>query len=388
MDVVYVGACPGVAAEQPGGGQNASGPDVLELPERRLVHHEQRLEARPAAVTPGTAGGCLDTSRQVDERGDQLPHLDVSHIALGIEHGGAVVGPVENVLRAHALRGDLEVHDRRGAAVLIDAPSLLDVARHRVGRQHLLDEPAGLKRPGDRAREAGERRLKEGPCDRRRALGVADVRDRALREVGLDREVGAVVDLVVADQRLGEHHPDRPLHARRRAVHRVPAPRRAAIVVELVGAVPADPHLERGVHDDVPARPRGQLHLVGELPVESRRRAVAAGHRHLADAGLERAPALLDHLAAEALETVDALLEEDRARPPRGSCGSRPAGCARRAGSTTRLESASCSARGATSRARPAHRSSCTEGRCRPRSAWSARPAPRPACSRRCRARG
>ena len=208
------------------------------------------------------------------------------------------------------------------------------------------------------------------------------------REVGLDREVGAVVDLVVADQRLGEHHPDRPLHARRRAVHRVPAPRRAAVVVELVGAVAADPHLERRVHDDVPARARRQLLLVGELGVEDRRRAVAARDRHLADARLERAPALLDDLAAELLEAVDALLERGSARPRRGSCGSRPGACARRAGSRPRRACACCSARGASARARRARRSSCTAGRCRPRSASSGRPGRRPACSRRCRARG
>src|SRR5664280_2015060 len=54
---------------------------------------------------------------------------------------------------------------------------------------------------------------RKAQADRGRALGIAEVGNRALREVGLDREVGAVVDLVVADQRLGEHHPDRALHA-------------------------------------------------------------------------------------------------------------------------------------------------------------------------------
>src|ERR1019366_3847423 len=146
---------------------------------------------------------------------------------------------------------------------------------------------------------------------RGRALGIADVGDRALWEVGLDREVRAVVYLVVADQRLGEHDPDRPLHARGRAVHRVPAPRRAAVVVELVCAVPSDPHLEGGMHDDVSTGSCRELGLVGELRVEPRGGAIATGDRHLTDARLERTPALLDDLAAETLEPVDALLEKD-----------------------------------------------------------------------------
>src|SRR6266545_211657 len=78
-----------------------------------------------------------------------------------------------------------------------------------------------LEHPRERAREAGEGRLEERPGDPGRALGVAQVGDRALGEVGPDRQVGAVVDLVVADQGLGELDPDRPLHPRWRAVHRV-----------------------------------------------------------------------------------------------------------------------------------------------------------------------
>ena len=103
---------------------------------------------------------------------------------------------------------------------------------------------------------AGEGGLQERPGDPGRALGVAQVGDRPLGEVGLDREVGAVVDLVVADQRLREHDPDRALHPRRGAVHRVPAPGRGAVEVERVVAVAADPDLERRVHDEVAPRPR------------------------------------------------------------------------------------------------------------------------------------
>ena len=55
----------------------------------------------------------------------------------------------------------------------------------------------------------------------------------------------------------------------------------------------------------------GQAHLVGERDVHERRRAVAAGHGHLADPRLERAASLLDHLARELLETVEALVEDD-----------------------------------------------------------------------------
>src|SRR5664279_4114107 len=91
----------------------------------------------------------------------------------------------------------------------------------------------------------------------------------------------------------------------------MPAPGRAAVVVELVGTVAADPHLERGVHDHVPPGARRKLRLVGELRIEPRGGAAAPRDRHLADARLERAPSLLDHLAAEALEPIDALFAED-----------------------------------------------------------------------------
>ncbi len=60
VDVVDVGGRAGVAAEQPAGGEHAPGADVLQLPEGRLVDHEQRLEARAAAVAAGPARGGLD----------------------------------------------------------------------------------------------------------------------------------------------------------------------------------------------------------------------------------------------------------------------------------------------------------------------------------------
>ena len=50
---------------------------------------------------------------------------------------------------------------------------------------------------------------------------------------GPQPEVGAVVDLVVADQGLRELHPQRALHRGRRAVDGVVAPRGRALVVEL-----------------------------------------------------------------------------------------------------------------------------------------------------------
>ncbi len=248
-------------------------------------------------MAPGARGVRLQPPREVDHRRDQLPHLDVAGVALGVEHRRRGVGAVEHVLGAHPLRRDLEVHDRRGVAVLVDAAALDHVARGRVGADHLLDEPARLERPRERPRVARERRLQERPGDPGRALGVAEVGDRALGEVGLHGEVGAVVDLVVADQRLGEHHPDRALHRRGRAVHRVPAPGRGAVEVELVVAVAADPHLERRVHQEVAAGPRRQRSLVGEGDVEADGRAVAARHGHRPHVRLERAPALLDHLA-------------------------------------------------------------------------------------------
>ena len=310
LDVVDVGRRAGVAAEQPLGAEHPRRAEVLELPEGRLPDHQQRLEAGAAAVAARPAAGGLEPARQVDHRADQLPHLDVAGVALGVEHRRAGVGAVEHVLPPHALRRDLEVHDRRRVAVLVDAAALDHVPGAGVGADHLLDEAARLERPRERAREAGEGRLQERPGDPGRALGVAQVGDRALGEVGLDRQVGAVVDLVVADQGLRELHPDRPLHPRRRAVHRVPAPRRGALHVELVGAVAADPNLERRVHEEVAARPRGQPLLVGEGDVEGGHGAVATRHGHLADPRLERAPSLLDHLARELLQAVDALLED------------------------------------------------------------------------------
>ncbi len=249
-------------------------------------------------------------------------------------------------------------------------------------------KPRDLQRSRQRARIAGERRLQERPGDPGRALGVAEVGDRALGEVGLDREVGAVVDLVVADQGLGEHHPDRALHPRGRAVHRVPAPGRGAVEVERVVAVAADPDLERRVHDEVAPRPGRQLDLVGVGVVHERGGAVAPGHGHLADPALERAPALLDHLAAELLEAVEPLLEDH----PLDRLADHVA-----AGQPGALVEQVVHRRPRLLRAAlqvpagdlvVARRSSRRAGRCRRRGGAWGRPAPRRASRHRCRARG
>ena len=308
--VVDVGGRAGIAAEQARRVEGKPSAQVLHLPEGRLPHQEQRLVGGAAAVAPAAGARGLDPARQVHERRDQLPHLDVAHVALGVEHRRAPVGAVEHVLGPHALGGDLEVHDRRGVPVLVDAAALEHVARDAVGADHLLDEAAGVDGARDHAGKAGERRLQERPGDPGRARGVAQVGDRPLGKIRLQRQVGAVVDLVVADQGLGELHPDRPLHPRRRAVHRVIAPRRAAVVVELECAVAVDAHLERRVHHEVALGVGGERGLAREGDVHERRRAVAPGYGHLPDAGLKRAPALLDHLAHELLEAVDALLED------------------------------------------------------------------------------
>ena len=90
----------------------------------------------------------------------------------------------------------------------------------------------------------------------------------------------------------------------------MPTPRRRSLHVELVGTVAADSDLERCVHEEVASRPRRQPLLVGEGDVEGGGGAVAAGHGHLADPRLERAPPLLDHLAGELLDALDSLLED------------------------------------------------------------------------------
>ncbi len=133
---------------------------------------------------------------------------------------------------------------------------------------------------------------------------------RARREVRAQAHVGAVVDLLVRDQRLRELHPDRPLHRRRRAVHRVVAPRRGAVVVELEHPVPRHPQLRRGVHQRVDPRVGRELLLGRERDLGERHGAVAAGDRHLHQPVAERAPPLLQHLADEALVGVDPLLED------------------------------------------------------------------------------
>jgi hypothetical protein len=90
----------------------------------------------------------------------------------------------------------------------------------------------------------------------------------------------------------------------------MPPPGGGTVQVERIVAVTADPDLERRVHDEVAPRAGGQLHLVGVRDVLKRRRAIAPRHGHLDDAALERAPAFLDHLAAELLEAVYALLQD------------------------------------------------------------------------------
>ena len=96
----------------------------------------------------------LDPAAEVDHRHDQLPHLDVAHVALGVEHGGAVVEAVEDVLGALPLGADLEVHEAGDLPVLVEAAALGDVAGHRVGGDDLLDVAARLQRARDRPRVA------------------------------------------------------------------------------------------------------------------------------------------------------------------------------------------------------------------------------------------
>ena len=76
---------------------------------------------------------------------------------------------------------------------------------------------------------AGMRNPQAAP---RRAAGIAHVGHRPGGEVRLEREVGAVVHLVVAHERLRELHPDRALHRRRCAVGATcPRPRSVSAAV-------------------------------------------------------------------------------------------------------------------------------------------------------------
>ena len=158
--------------------------------------------------------------------------------------------------------------------------------------------------------EAGEARDQEPPGDPGRARRVGVVGPGARREVRAQAHVSAVVDLLVGDQRLRQLHPDRPLHRRRRAVHRVVAPRRGAVVVELEHPVARHPQLGRRVHHRVDARVRGQLLLGRERHLGERDRAVAAGDGQLHQPRAERASPLLEHLADEALVGVDPLRQD------------------------------------------------------------------------------
>ena len=331
-DVVDVGARCRVAAEEPGRGQHPARADVLDLEVLGAVDQQQGLEGGAAAVAAEAAGVGLDPAAEVDHRLDQLPHLDVAHVALGVEHGGAVVEPVEHVLGALALGADLEVHEAGDLPVLVEPAALGDVAGDGVGGDDLLDVAARLQRPRDRAQVSDRGREHRHPGERGGAGRFAEVGPAALGQEQLGRVVGAVVDLVVADQRLREEDPLHPLLGRGGRVEGVPAPGRGAAQVGGPAAVAVDHGLVGAVDDQVALGALGQVLLVGVAGLGEAGRAVAPGHQQAADTGLEVTPAVLDRLAHELLERLARPPRGPGARPRRGSCGSRRGGCARRAG--------------------------------------------------------
>jgi hypothetical protein len=192
---------------------------------------------------------------------------------------------------------------------LVDTAALQPVRGVRVAGVYLLPEPACVVPTREVLPQRCPRRHQEVPGVRVCGFRVLCVRPRPLRQVEVTAVVGAVVDVGVRDNRLGEHHPDTALDCGRCAVVRVPAPLVGALEGDLERAVLADVQLRGGVHEVV---------LVGVCPgevilalvqrVDERGTAVCAREHRLLDAVSESAAAVLDRLAGELFELVDTVL--------------------------------------------------------------------------------
>jgi hypothetical protein len=87
-------------------------------------------EARNSAAAsfgvtfPGSASSTsiVGVTASENSKSSGRSHLDVTHVALGVEHRRGVVGAVEHVRGPHPLRGQLEMGDRRRVPVLVDSP--------------------------------------------------------------------------------------------------------------------------------------------------------------------------------------------------------------------------------------------------------------------------
>ena len=119
-----------------------------------------------------TGGRRLHRSAEVEERLVDLPDLAVTHVALRVPHRSRVVQPVGEHPGTAADTGDREVGDRGLLAVMVDAAALECVRRHRVRREHLLDEATGVQAGRKALEHPGEARDQEAPWRARRGLGV------------------------------------------------------------------------------------------------------------------------------------------------------------------------------------------------------------------------
>ena len=136
-----------------------------------------------------------------------------------------------------------------------------------------------------------------------RRAAIVRVHPGALGQTELGRVVGAVVDALGRHQRLGQHHPDAAGERHLIGVVAVPAPATGALEVEPPGAVAADGHLRRRVHDGVDlAEGRREPHvLVRVRHVDEGHLAVDAWDGHRLEPRAQPAPALLDDLVGELL---------------------------------------------------------------------------------------
>ena len=202
----------GVSAPKPRLHRHCAVAHVLDLEEGCSPAEPQRFPSRAATKAPGAGGRGFDCCAEEDERFVDLPRFKVAHVALRVEHRGRVVEPIGERLAAAANARHREVCDRGLVAVLVDAAALEGVGRHRVRRQDLLEEAAREEAGRESFEQAGEARNQEAPRRASRGLRVLVVRPRAGREVGADRVVRAVVDLVVGKNCLRQQHPECSLH--------------------------------------------------------------------------------------------------------------------------------------------------------------------------------